>query len=183
MTCWQIKVGVRITQRAKITSNVSGVCGHGQEASNGDEKWGNWKLFSLQRIWVEFRNNIALDNLKVSSIERDLQRAWIPVWNASPVWCEVMRRPVRAQPGSDVSRFTTLTRSGPGCVNMHAYIIQEAEQINQCIMGLRSEKLKNFEAICSYNQEFTLSCVSVRTWSVDALQVESLQSKNALFTS
>ena len=142
---------------------VSGVCGHRQEASNGAEKWGNWKLFSLQRIWVEFRNNIALDNLRVSSNERYLQRAWIPVWNAqSDVrwwgWCA----------GPDVSRFTTLTRSGPGCGdNMQAYIIQEAEQINQCIMSLTSEKLKK-----CWNQ-YACSCYhvksqrqSVRSWSV-----------------
>ena len=157
-------------------------------------KMGNWKLFSLQRIWVEFRNNIALDNLRVSSNERYLQRAWIPVWNAqSDVrWWGVCA-------GPDVSRFTTLTRSGPGCGdNMQAYIIQEAEQINQCIMSLKSEKLHNWKSAginmhVSYNimwkvnsrvweaEVWSATTADCRMQNGDALQIETLQNKTKYF--
>ena len=96
-------------------------------------------------------------------------------------------------PGPDVSRFTTLTRSRPGCVdNMQAYIIQEAEQINQCIMGLRSEKLPKLqETICSYTilpskrqqrsvRSGVIKCSNSKIkLNVDALQIE--QNLNSYF--
>mgnify|MGYP006905839206 CR=1 FL=1 len=72
------------------------------------------------------------------------------------------------------------------------YIIQEAEQINQCIMGLRSEKLPKLqETICSYTilpskrqqqsvRSGVIKCSNSKIkLNVDALQIE--QNLNSYF--